>query len=206
MQRSAALRPIPAQPFQFTIRSLFWLMITLGMVLAFVRPADGRYLPIALITGLVGIGWAALVGWKSSRIVESVYWGLLAMSLAVICLAGQTGVARPQMIGWPAVGVAVGAIAGAGRPGTLHFKLPACVLVGTTLISTFIGIYGTLATDWVDIALAAVVAAMVAIFSEVFAWARNRYHTSYGAWAASLVLAVILGNWGAVWITQHLGG
>jgi hypothetical protein len=40
--------------------------------------------------------------------------------------------------------------------------------------------------------------------SELFTWARARYHTSYGGWAAALVLAVILGNWGAAWFTPIL--
>lgn len=40
MERTSAAAPVPARPFQFTIRSLMWLMVTLAMVLAFVRPAE----------------------------------------------------------------------------------------------------------------------------------------------------------------------
>jgi hypothetical protein len=58
----------------------------------------------------------------------------------------------------------------------------------------------TLAHNWVDVVLATLVSAILAILSDLFVWARARYHTSYGAWAASLVLAVILGNWGAAWL------
>jgi uncharacterized membrane protein YeaQ/YmgE (transglycosylase-associated protein family) len=120
------------------------------------------------------------------------------MSLAIICLAGQWYLRSAQLLGWPLVGVIAGAIAGAIPVGRLRQKLAACTIAGTAPMFVLVSLKPAL-EHWGDVALAALVSALLASLSELFAWARARYHTSYGAWAASLVLAVILGNWGAVW-------
>ena len=201
MERTAALRPVPAQRFQFTIRSLMWLTITVGMVLAFVRPANQRLLPIALGAALAGVVLGALAGWRFHRVGESIYWSLLSMSLAAICIAGQPHlgtVGMVQLIGWPLVGALAGAFAGALPTAWIRRKLAACIAAGVLPLVALTSVRPTL-EQWGDVALAVVVSAVLALLSEVFAWARARYRTSYGAWAASLVLAVILGNWGAAW-------
>lgn len=196
MERTSALAPVPAQPFQFTIRSLLWQMVTVGMVLAFVRQANSLLIFYAILAGAAGIALAVILGRASRRIVDAIYWSLLSMSLALICLAGvKSNYLREPVLAWVVVGAVVGAIAGAIRPEVLYLKLPVCMAVGTVLMLAAAGPLH----QWVDIPLATIISAVLAILSDLFTWARGRYHTSYGAWAASLVLAVILGNWGAAW-------
>jgi hypothetical protein len=115
MERTAALGPVPAQPFQFTIRSLLWLMVTVGMVLAFVRPAESQLLFYAVIAGILGVVLAVILGRPRRRAVEAIYWSLLSLSLALICLAGVNGDFREPLPAWVVVGAIVGAIAGATR-------------------------------------------------------------------------------------------
>ena len=57
---------------------------------------------------------------------------------------------------------------------------------------------------WIDVLLAPIAGASLSGLYGLFTWARARYHTSYGAWAAALVFAVILGNWGSVWFQPIL--
>jgi ABC-type enterochelin transport system permease subunit len=203
MERTSAAAPVPAQPFQFTIRSLLWFTLSVAMVLAFVRPTSGRLLPIALGAGCCGVALGTVLGWTSRRIGEAVYWSVLAMSLAVIFLAGQWYLTTAQSLGWPLVGVVAGAIAGAIPPGRLRQKLAACTLAGTLPMLVLVSLRPVL-EHWGDVVLAALVSGLLASLSELFAWARTRYRTSYGAWAAALVLAVILGNWGAQWLAPIL--
>lgn len=205
MERTSSAAPVPAQPFQFTIRSLLWLMITLGMVLAFVRLADARLLVLALASGACGMVLAAIAGWKAGRVYESAYWALLSMLLAVICLVGQPYVTLRQMAAWPVFGVVVGSLVGAIPPGRWKQKVPLAVTFGCAVMQLFF-FWDLRLEDVGDVVLAAVVAGVLAILSEIFAWARARYRTSYGAWAAALVVAVILGNWGANWLTPLVTG
>ncbi len=206
MERTSAVAPVPAQPFQFTIRSLLWLMVTLGMVLAFVPPANERLLPIALGASLAGILLATLVGLPYGRVSDAIFWSLLSGSMAAICIAGQPNVSTigtVQMLGWPLVGAMAGAFAGGLPTGRLRTKLIPCLAAGALPLVALTSLRPSL-EHWGDVALAAIVSVFLALLSELFTWARARFHTSYGAWAASLVLAVILGNWGAVWLSPIL--
>lgn len=206
MERTSALAPVPARPFQFTIRSLLWFTLTLAMVLAFVRPANERLLPITLAAAVCGTVMGTLIGWQFSRVFNGIFWSLLALSLATICLAGQpslTTVNWAQVVGWPHAGALAGAIAGALPTAWQRTKLVACAAVAA-LPLTVLASFQLTWELWGDAALAAIVGMLLVFLSDLFTWARARYHTSYGAWAAALVLAVILGNWGADWITPIL--
>ena len=205
MERTSAA-PVPAVPFQFTIRSLLWFTLSVAMVLAFVRPVNERLLPIALGAALVGVVAGVLVGWPFGRACEGVYWSLLSMALATICIAGQPHlgtIGMVQMIGWPLVGAMAGAFAGALPSDWTRRKLAACVVAGVLPLAVLTSLRLTLEQAW-DLAFAAIVSTLLAVLSGVFTWARARYRTSYGAWAAALVLAVILGNLGAEWFTPVL--
>jgi hypothetical protein len=206
MERTAASAPVPARPFQFTIRSLLWLMVTLAMVLAFVRPANPQLLPIALAAAVSGTVMGTLIGWQFSRVFDAIFWSLLAVSLATICIAGQPSLSTiswAQVVGWPHSGALAGAIAGAMPTTWLRMKLVACMVVAALPLAVLAS-FQPQWEMWGDVALAAVVGVLLVLLSELFTWARARYHTSYGGWAAALVLAVILGNWGAAWFTPIL--
>jgi hypothetical protein len=203
MKRTAAGGPVPAQPFQFTIRSLLWLMVTVAMVLAFVRPADWHHRETALIGLGIGVAWAAALGWGVGRVYDVMYWTLLTFALTVVCLAGQPNVTGDQVMAWSSLAIIVGSHSGALRPDQWGLKLAACAGGGTLGLLLILGWDFNL-EDLGDLVLALIVACAVPILSDLFAWARARYRTSYGGWAAALVLAVILGNWGAAWLTPVL--
>lgn len=195
----------PALPYQFTIRSLLWLMLAAGMVLAFVRPVSPSLLALALAASVGGVALGMLCGWKSRRVGAAIYWSLLAISLAALCLAAQPRLLAAQLVGWPFVAAAAGALAGAFPPGKLQWKVPACTVGGVLPMLAAAFIEPALEL-WGDVLLSAIVSACLGMLADLFAWARARYRTSYGAWAASLVLAVILGNVGAAWLTRLMGG
>jgi hypothetical protein len=195
----------PALPFQFTIRSWLWLMLAAGMVLAFVRPASQPLLPVVLAASAAGAALAMLCGWKNRRVGAAIYWSLLAVWLAALCLAAQRRLLSAQLVGWPFAAAAAGALAGALPSGKLRWKIPACIAGGTLPMLAAALIEPALEL-WGDVLLTAIVSACLAILADLFAWARKRYRTSYGAWAASLVLAVILGNVGATWLTRLMAG
>ncbi|HUE69261.1 MAG TPA: hypothetical protein VMP01_00065 [Pirellulaceae bacterium] len=198
MERTSALAPAPVRPFQFTIRSLLWLMVTVAMVLAFVRPADWQHQETALVCLGIGVACAAALGWAVGRVYEVLYWTLLTFSLAVVCLAGQFNVSPEQVMAWGSLAIVVGGLAGAIGPGRMGFKVAASAGAGLLGMLLILG-WSLSLEDLGDLGLALVVSCAIPILSDLFTWARGRYHTSYGGWAASLVLAVILGNWGAAW-------
>src|SRR5688500_12841460 len=204
MDRTTSLPTAPALPYQFTIRSLLWLMLTAAMVLAYVRPAGERLVSISLVCSLAGIMLAIIFGWAAGRIGQSYYRALLTHTLAMICVAGQPNVSADQVDAWAFLAIVIGAGAGASKPGNLRVKLPICAIVGTLVMLVMVGRRFDL-EDLGDVGLALVVSCLVPLLADLFVWARQRYRTSYGAWAAALALAVILGNWGANWLTPWLG-
>ena len=207
MERTSAAAPVPARPFQFTIRSLLWLMVSVAMVLAFVRPAGWRHQETVFIGLGFGVAYAAALGWAVGRVYEVLYWTLLTFALAVVCLAGQFNVSAEQVNAWSSLAIVVGGLAGAIRPGKMGFKVVASAGAGLLGMLLILG-WSLSLEDLGDLGLALVVSCAIPILADLFTWARARYHTSYGAWAASLVLAVILGNWGAAtfgnWVAERL--
>lgn len=203
MDRTTSLPSAPALPYQFTIRSLLWVMLTAAMVLAYVRPAAERLMSISLVCSLAGVMLAIILGWAAGRIGQAIYWALLTLTLAMICLAGQPNVSADQVDAWSFLAIVIGAGAGASKTGNLHIKLPISAVVGTLVMLVMVGRRLDL-EDLGDVALALIVSCLVPILADLFVWARQRYRTSHGAWAAALVVALILGNWGANWLTPRL--
>jgi hypothetical protein len=201
MERPADLAPVPAQPFQFTIRSLLWFTLTVAMVLAYIRPTESRH-----VTNLVVASGAALIaglaaGAFTKRVFDAIFGAFLGLTLVAIIIAGQPDVDVPSAMGWGMVGAFCGAFAGAISPTRPLLSLSVCAVIGLLLM---LGTAPDRRNAWIDVILAPIAAASLSGLYILFTWARARYHTSYGAWAAALVLAVILGNWGSVWLAPIL--
>src|SRR5687768_16245549 len=132
MERTSAAAPAVARPFQFTIRSLLWFTLSIAMVLAFVRPADPQLLPMALAAAASGMIVGTLLGWRFNRVFDGIFWSLLSLSLATICIAGQPASSTAgwaQVVGWPHAGALAGAIAGGLPTAWQRTKILACAVV-----------------------------------------------------------------------------
>jgi hypothetical protein len=82
---------------QFDLQALLWLVVTIGLCLAFLRGYGGRVVTqgVAVIACAVGLGVG--VGWYRRSSVDVVYWSVMG---AVVAFMSVTGVTLPHWSAW----------------------------------------------------------------------------------------------------------
>lgn len=182
---------------QYSIRSLLVTMVTIGMVLAYVRVFgnDGLLLAALGLTGAVVCG--GVIGWLNGRLVETLTWSLVGGALALCCVLSADGVTMFQKAYWVAVGVLGGTLAGVVRPGQWRDRITWTLALWVAFSIASI-LYAGFWTALFDLFLTLPVLAALTVLVEVVTRLQAKYHTALDVWAAGLVFAVIAGNYGAI--------
>lgn len=182
---------------QYSLRSLLVTIVTVSMVLAYVRMFGEHGLRLGaygvLLASVVGL----VLGWIGKRVVETLTWSLVGAVLALCCVLSADRIEEYQGYYWVNVGAFTGAIGGVMRPGSIlrrTFGVLFCWLVGV-LYLVALGRASDGAFDWL---LTLPVAIGVQLLVEVVARLQAKYHTALDMWAAGIVFAVIAGNFGAI--------
>jgi hypothetical protein len=183
---------VAARKIQFDLRALLCATAVVSMALAYLRSFDSTLMGSAAIVvagaALVGI----LVGWRSHRIVDSTFWGVLGGIFAF--LSAVQVVSYHCIWGW------TGAVAGAAV---------GCVAVGRPLRTMLVGAGATTATFgffvlafyaqstgeiWWDLLAAPMIGAMFGLLVEIFVWIESRSKLPRYVTATVLMIAVCVGN------------
>lgn len=198
---TAASSTAPVAARQFSLRSLLCTMVTISMVLAYVRLFDASAVPLAL----GGLAWAVacggFIGWRAGRFVETLTWAIVGGALALVCVLMAAKAERLPLVTqgyWVALGISGGLLAGVIDPGKWRARL---VAIGVQWLC-FTGI-SLLINDGVEFVLLDTVVALpvlagLSLLAEVAADLQRRYRTALDLLAGSLILAVIAGNFGAI--------
>lgn len=186
---------------QYSLRSLLVTMITVSMVLAYVRMFGQSAVNMAFI----GIAVAAVVGgfagWTAGRVVETLIWSLLCSTLLLCCVISADRLTSDQVVHWLTVGAVTGTLAGVLRLRDIRWRVAATASV-LLVLWLIVGVAYRLFTnpdvtgfDWL---LTLPVAIALLLLVQLVTWLEHKYHTSVDVWAAGLVFAVIAGNFGAI--------
>lgn len=189
--------PRPAEElaprWQFSISSLLWLMVTVGMVLAYVQNRRPEAISILSVTLVLAVGAGAAFGTILGRPGDGIYWSLLGTLLATLSALNFPELDAPLVAVWSWVGALSGGMAGAIRPGLLLRKCCVCGVLGLVMMTGGYSI-GLVPEPAVDVPFAAVVGVLLAILSDLVHWLHTRYGTSRDMWACGLIFAVIGGS------------
>lgn len=189
----------PLQTRQYSLRSLLVTIVTLSMVLAYIRMFGEEGLLLGL-TVLMGAGlWGGIGGLIAGRLTETLTWSLVGGILTLCCLlSSDNHVLEVQKIFWVNVGFVGGAFAGGIAPGNIRVRI-----IWTALLALFFAVIplslGLSQLNMsVDLMLAGFVLAALQVLVEIVHRLRQKYHTALDMWAAGIVFAVIAGNFGAI--------
>jgi hypothetical protein len=198
---TAASSSQPIATRQFSLRALFSTMVTISMVLAYVRLFDATAVPLAL----GGLAWAVvcggLIGWRAGRMVETLTWAIVGGALALICVLMAAEAERLPLITqgyWLALGVSGGLLAGVIEPGKWRLRLLAVVVQWICFTGISLLVSDSLGLVMLDAVVALPALAGLSLLAEVAADLQRRYRTALDLLAGSLILAVIMGNFGAI--------
>lgn len=172
-------------------------MVGLALTLAYIRPFGEEAFRIALRNAAVGLFCAAVIGTPQRRWIDSLLWSLIGGGAALICTLTLVNVPDSTRAYWSAVGTISGALAGAFRPGFWWAKCWRC-LAFWAAIALWRGLDWGRPEEFFDIVLAGPVMLALIGLSEVVGRLQTRYRTATAMWAAGLIFAAILGNYGAV--------
>ena len=191
-----SLRPLKTTT-QYSLRSLLVTMITVGMVLAYVRMFGQSAVGLAFIgiTGAAIVG--GIAGWLAGRFVETLIWSLLCSVLLLCCVISADRLNTDQVVHWLTVGALTGTIAGVLRSRDIRWRVLATACVWLVLGVGF-WFFADLDVTWFDWQLTLPVAIALLLLVQLVNWLEHKYHTALDVWAAGLVFAVIAGNFGAI--------
>jgi hypothetical protein len=181
---------------QFSLRSLLRTVVTVSMLLAYVRlfgtaafaPA-GVGLAFALVVG-------AVLGIYSQRRMESVTWALVGYAMALCCALSAVRLSEAQLYYWILLGGMAGGVAGAVPIYQLRTRLLLAVLLAAVWVP--MGIFITTDGPPLDAVLSVAVIAGLLLLAEVVGRDQQHHRIALDAWAAGIVLAVIVGNFLAI--------
>ena len=192
--------------WQFSTRSLLWLMATAGMCLAYARLFGHEALFVMAVTPLIALPLGCLAGAAFGRLGSAVYWALVGASLASAC-AVAAPIQGTQLYFWPLLGSLVGALVGSRVPPqqrpagwlaqTIDTDWIVVQLLGALILIALLCFFEPRRESIVDLAVAALAAAALAGLIHCIEWLHRRrpsHGTSREAWAAGMILAVIAGN------------
>src|SRR5690348_387494 len=97
--------------WQFGISSLLWLMVTIGMCLAFARPFGMNAFALLLIAPLLAVIIGLALARRGAR-QQAIYWAAVCSALGAICVI-PFRLDPLTYAFWPIVGAAAGACYGA---------------------------------------------------------------------------------------------
>jgi hypothetical protein len=179
--------------WQFTVGSLLWLMVTVGMCLAYARPfgPPAMTLVLAAPVGAVVVG-SCFAAWYGSK--AAIYWAVVAALLGCVCVI-PAHLSPLTFTFWPCVGGVAGAYCGACRPQITIWTVMGAIGIGILSIALFMSPLQMDNKEFLlDAAGAPAVCLALAVLIRLVEWLRTTYGTSRDAWAAGLVFAVIGGN------------
>src|SRR5688572_5383895 len=102
---------------QFSLRSLLCTIVTISMVLAYVRLFGDEGIQLAFINLVLGIVIGGIGGWSVGRFVDTLTWSLVGGTLALCCVLTEDRLPREPQLYWVVIGSIGGMLAGAVRPG-----------------------------------------------------------------------------------------
>lgn len=182
---------------QYSLRSLLVTTVTVSMVLAFVRMFGVEGFRLAAYVTLLALLGGGLFGWLWGRLVETLTWSMVGGVLALFCVLSAGRLEPFQQTYWLDVGVITGALAGRLLTASISLRLGwgvVCwLLCGLTLV-----IKSPFDDGWFDWLLTLPVAMGLQLLVEAVARLQAKYHTTLDMWAAGIVFAVIVGNFGAI--------
>src|SRR5687768_4036316 len=77
---------LPNATWQFSLRSLLCTIVTISMVLAYVRLFGNVGMFLALANFAIGTVVGVVCGWLAGRVVATLTWTLLGGTLALLCV------------------------------------------------------------------------------------------------------------------------
>lgn len=190
---------LPQSERQFSLRSLLVTIVTVSMVLAYVRMFGTHGLRLGayafLIALFVGgnLGWMV---WNGKRFVETLTWSLVGTILAMCCVLSADRLESFQEYYWVNVGAITGAFSGVLWPGSIRRRVQWGVYCWVLCAATLY--WGWRLEGLFDWLLTLPVAIGLQLLVEVVARLQAKYHTALDMWAAGIVFAVIAGNFGAI--------
>lgn len=188
---------LPKTEQQFSLRSLLVTIVTVSMVLAYVRMFGEPGLRLGAYGVLLALVCGAVLGWIGKRLVETLTWSLVGAILALCCVLSADRIEAFQAYYWLNVGALTGAVGGVMQPGSFlrrSFGVLFCWLAGV-LNLVVVGRVSEGIFDWL---LTLPVTIGLQLLIEVVTRLQAKYHTALDMWAAGIVFAVIAGNFGAI--------
>jgi len=180
---------------QFSLRSILSTMITVSMVLAYVRVFGSQGLLPAIAGSLLALVAGMLVGWMRGRLMESVTWALVGNAIALCCVLSADRISLVQQLFWVSVGGITGATAGSIKP--RHWQERLLVTICLAAIAKEAG--SRLGNgDIVEVLFAPLAIVGLMLLVEFVGQHQMRRRIALDVWAAGIIFAVIAGNFGAV--------
>jgi hypothetical protein len=182
---------------QFSLRSLFVTIVTVSMVLAYVRMFGAPGLRLGGFGLLFALVVGVVLGLIGKRLVETLTWSLVGVVLALCCVLSADRIEAFQAYYWLNVGAFTGAVGGVMQPGSFlrrSFGVLFCWLVGVLQLV----VLGRVSEGMFDWLLTLPVTIGLQSLIEVVTRLQAKYHTALDMWAAGIVFAVIAGNFGAI--------
>jgi hypothetical protein len=185
--------PRDQTPWQFRTRSLLWLTFSAAMVLAYARVFGERATQVIALTPLLGVGIGAGVGAFTHRIAAAIYWSIIGGLAGAICVVAAP-VGDLTLLFWPVVGAVAGGTAGSARSPATWVLMLVAAIAGGAVAGVFYLMGGARNEFFVDLLLAPLVAAGLALVVRLVDWLHRLHRASRDAWAAGLLFAVIAAN------------
>jgi hypothetical protein len=93
---------------QFNTQAIFWLMLTLGMTLAYVRGIDVAGLQMGLMLAAVAFAAGGAIGLAAGKLADGLFWALLITLLAYLSVLGGKVPSQQVAYGWASSGPSAG--------------------------------------------------------------------------------------------------
>ncbi|WP_425613781.1 hypothetical protein NA78x_003622 [Anatilimnocola sp. NA78] len=184
---------------QFSLRSMLSTMLTVSMVLAYVRVFGSHGLLPAIVGCSVAIVAGMLVGWARGRLVEAVTWALVGNAIALCCVLSADRISLAQQLFWVCVAGITGAVAGSIQP--RHWQQRIWTSVALAAIAAPLGMLvdnRSTQPEFVEMVLAPAAILGLMLLVEFVGQHQMRRRIALDVWAAGIIFAVIAGNFGAV--------
>jgi hypothetical protein len=182
---------------QFTLPTLFWLMLIIGIALAYLRLFGMQACLLGLVVVGLGLAAGAAMGLVARRPADAVYWSLLGAFFAYVCTQGVSIPHWSAHLAWGAVGAAAGAGTGvlpAGRP---LLRMLIGGLMGGLVVVPYCAGYFFWRGEWLpDLFVAPLAGALLGAVIEGCTWLEHRWPSPHArhVCAACLMLLVMAAN------------
>lgn len=193
---------MPRLSSQFSLQSLLCSMLTVSMLLAYVRMFGEAVLRPAIIGLVFALSWGALVGAVSRRVQQSLTWALVGYAMALCCVLSADRLGMPQFYYWLWLGSMAGGLAGGLPVEEIRNRL-----VFTAILSAVFVPVGFLVASGerfpIDPLIAPAVILGLLMLTEIVERDQRHHTIALDVWAAGIVFAVIVGNFMAVAVWNY---